>query len=1154
MKKFVCLVLVSFLIFPLLPFCPKAEAAKGSALPGETVPSKYSGDAFCFSFENESDFSDENLPIAASYDNCAENKKLTPGAGGSSAALHIRTESAVTVNGIVNNGVKNLSLIPGRTYRLSAWVKLLNSEIYKIPPNFNFFIMNAGTQLYEDENCTIPVETVSGRYNLVKITGADIGFLKADGTISGDWKMAETTFTMPAKLGKYYVKETEPVSCSMFLRVGSNEHSIKTISDYTDEFIASITDAEGNIDQNGFYSDYAIDDWCLEPFTEKAGAVKDASVTNSFETASWTSASGVRWTNTSAKAELEDTDGSAHAPGSAHALKLSYLGNPHGYMELSAHLDQSNSMIHNRAYKITFWAKASEALVRYFEEKPFYFKMIPERPSENRLERTKHMWAETLLKKKLSQNYEKFEILWYEPNNNMPGRDTENDTSVRLDFRIFDMPAASALKTETIDGREVTYAYSYENPSGNTVYADFSDFQVWFDEVSIEPMDIVLNGDMNIKSPQDVSYLSTWDSVCFAPGENNMLPGIFGAGKIVADETFSAASGIPCRNVLKLTKADGCPSQGVEVLNNTDYKISFWAKADSAESAGLSICPMFDRSITGPVRNSDVTELNAEGRLGYGSLTGETGDIPYYLYQGPQSRHKFTELKLNSGETLVYDDYFARMKSADGYEHQVTPTAWNFQFYNGSGWVSSNTEEVPQESESWRLTDGWKKYECTYRWDYEGGHYRLPKFKIVTAGAADFSLADIKIQRLNRLDDDIKVDNFHTNDTGAYLYAGNDLQIDYDFKALDKDVQEGSSVLKLLSGDENGNFAVIGMTYCRGGKTFLKIPDKLLGRRPGIELIPKSTSGEVGASYRMEFAQIVAGKVLSAVSIDGSAAAYQIESVFAPNFSKTQAEACLAFYGSDNRLLKTVFIPVPARTSQNELRGTVPSGGAAKVKLFVFESVSSMQPCCDSKSAILFSENYAPFEKQDEITVAFLGGSPMCGKGLQTPEVNSYSALVAEYFQDTYSDKTVHIINSAKDGSGTADGLLRAASVAAKQPDVVFIDFAADDGGKDMRGELTEMIELLCSGEKIPYIIFLYAADRNYSDLPRFYRMVSDKFHIPQIDLSCALRTHLNGDNPVSQGYLYDGIHPSAEGHIVYADAIIRALKTGTCYSKPNLN
>lgn len=1151
MKKFVCLLIAAILILPAFSHTCETKAAAAAK---ESVPSKYDGDAFCFSFENESDFNDENLPIATSYDNRAEEKEFVPGAGGSAAALHVRAESAATINGIVNNGVKNLNLVPGRTYRLSAWVKLIANEIYKVAPNFNFFIMNNGTPLYEDEACTIPVQTVSGYYNLVKITGAEIGFKKEDGTMSGDWKLAETTFTMPGKLGKYFVKKTEPVSCSMFLRIGSNEHSIKTLSDYTDEFIASITDSEGNIDENGFYSDYAIDDWSLTPFAEKAGEVKDASVTNDFESSSWSAASGVRWTSTASKAEIETiTNDAAPSQSSAHALKLTYNGNPNGYMELSAHLDENTSIIHNRAYKISFWAKASDALVSYFEEKPFYFKMIPERPSENRLERSKHKWADTILKKKLSQNYEKFEIIWYEPNETMLGRDTENDASVRLDFRINGIPAA--LTNETINGQEMTYAYSYEDPSGNTVYAGFEDFQVWFDDISIEPMELVLNGDLSMKSPQDINTLSTWDSTCFAPGENNLLPNIFGAGTIVQDETFAQTSGVPCRNVLKLSQEDGRPGQSVEVQNKTYYKISFWAKADSPDSVGQSLSPMFDRSITGPVRNSDVTEINTEGRFGYGNLTGETGDIPYYMYQGPLFTHKYTELNVNSGETLVYDDYFARMNSTDGYESQEMPTAWNYQFYNGSGWVSSNADEVPPTSQNMQLTDEWKKYECFYRWDYEGDHYRLPKFKIAASGPADFRLADIQIQKLNKLDDEIKIDNLHAEDTGASLYVGNYFTIYYDFETVNDDVEEGNSILKFLSGDENGNYAVIGMTYCKGdSKTLLRIPDMLLGSRPGIEIIPKSKTGETGAVCRVQFEQIVAGKVLPSLSIKGADAEYEIESVFAPNFTQPKVDVCLAFYSSENQLLKTVYIPVETQTAANVLHGAAPLDGAAKVKLFAVESFSSMLPCCDSKTALSFPKNNTPFDGQEQITVAFLGGSPMCGKGLYAPETDSYSAFISEYFQDTYYNKTIQLVQSAKDGSTTADGLLRTADVAARQPDVVFIDFSADDGGLDMRSELRKMVNLLCSGEKIPYIIFLYAADRGYTNLSRYHSLVAEEFSIPQIDLSGALRTHLNGSDAVSEGYLYDEIHPSAEGHIVYADTIIRALETGNYYCKPKTN
>lgn len=1147
MKRLMCILTICFFVFGLFPQSAALQTGDEAF-----VPSKYDEDAFCFSFETESDFNDENLPIASSYDNQAVGKQYSPGAGGSSAALHVRTESAVTVNGNVNNGVKNLRLTPGQVYHLSVWIKLLANDIYRVAPNLNFFIMNDGTPLYEDEACTIPAETVSGFYNLIKITGTDIGFRNEDGTISGDWKSAETTFTMPFRLGNYFVDKNKPVSCSMFLRIGSNEHTIKTISDYTDEFIASITDDDGTVNPNGFYCDYALDDWSLTPFEEKSGTVTDVSIVNDFESSSWTTASGVRWTHTASKAELECF--SDDTRNNSHALKLTYTGSPNGYMELSAHLDNNTSIIHNRAYKISFRAKASDALVNYFAEKAFYFKMIPERASENRLERTKHKWAETLIRKKLSDGFEHFEILWYEPNENMLGRDTENDTSVRLDFRVAGVPSATALKTETVDGNEISYVYSYEDKLGHTVYAGFEDFRVWFDDVCIEPLDIVYNGDMSIGSPQDVKTLSAWDSTCFAPGENNRISDIFGVGEIVADETFSAVSGIPCGNVLKLTEEDGAPSQNVEVLNQTDYKISFWAKAGSPEEVGRIVSPVFDRSIIGSVRNSDVTAINPDGRLGYGNPTDEIGDIPYYMYRGTQYTHQYTELTVNDGEAPVYDDYFARMKSVDAYKDQEEPTAWNYQFYNGENWVSTNRNEVPQSNESWRLTGEWKQYECFYRWDYEGSHYRMPKFKIMTDEPTSFCLADIKIQRMNKTEDEIKIKNVRFEDSVSRLYVNNDMHIQYDFQAADETIKEGKSVLKFLAGDENGNYAVVGMTYCSADRqTKWKISKKLLGRRPGIEIIPISTAGRVGVISRIECKQVVAGKVIPSVTVNGSEATYRIESIFAPNFPQKNIEAYLAFYSWENRLLKITRISVPVRTETNVLCGTVPMGEAAKVKLFTFENTIAVRPCYDGKTAFSFPKNNAPFEGNEQITVAYLGGSAMSGKGLYAPEASSYTAYISEYFKDTYGDKAMCFLNLAKDGSTISEGLSQAERAAERQPDVVFVDFSVDDGGKDVRNELCEMIATLCGGEKIPYIIFLYSADRDYSNLSEYYSQVAEKFQIPQIDLSEALRTHLDGDDAMSEGYLYDTVHPTEEGHIVYAEAIMCALKTGQYYSRPSL-
>ena len=118
------------------------------------------------------------------------------------------------------------------------------------------------------------------------------------------------------------------------------------------------------------------------------------------------------------------------------------------------------------------------------------------------------------------------------------------------------------------------------------------------------------------------------------------------------------------------------------------------------------------------------------------------------------------------------------------------------------------------------------------------------------------------------------------------------------------------------------------------------------------------------------------------------------------------------------------------------------------------------------------------------------------------------------------------------------------------QPDLIFIDYTADDKNTHTESDLTTLIETLTSGEKVPYIIFLYSGDNKHTDFSVHYQAVAEQYKIPHIDLRMALSKHLGGADATREGYMLDSLHPSTEGHIVYATAIIEALAGGHCYSK----
>jgi len=197
----------------------------------------------------------------------------------------------------------------------------------------------------------------------------------------------------------------------------------------------------------------------------------------------------------------------------------------------------------------------------------------------------------------------------------------------------------------------------------------------------------------------------------------------------------------------------------------------------------------------------------------------------------------------------------------------------------------------------------------------------------------------------------------------------------------------------------------------------------------------------------------------------------------------------------------------------------------------------------------MFSSNL--FEGKNEINIVFLGGSITEGAGASCQK-NCYANRVGEWFKSTYGNKmTVNYHNKGVGGTDSQYGLLRLTrDVISLNPDVVFIEFAVNDAGNDLRRYVESIVRSLIDATN-PYIIFLYTTDANYTTVTKYHEEVANHYGIPQISLKDALKRELCGKNAKELGYLKDNVHPTDKGYDVYYREIIKLLQSGNYFKKP---
>lgn len=1167
MKKMVSLVLSLMMVLSAAGMITAGAADVTTSFKDDT--------SFYFSFENESDFDHPDMVLDTSGSSTFKTPGVTrycEGAYGSKGAVAAHIEVTAGQDGIANEGVSNIELIPGQEYELSMDLKLFSPENFAKLPNVNVFFMVSDTStMYADPEGTAPA-TASYYYTVYKIPGADVFQFEEDGTtVSGDWAHLNYKFTATNKYSSGYVKNGETAKVYMFVRFGASEHGIvNNGDDFTEAFKESCetinAPGQKHDGKKALWIEYAIDNVGLRPasaVSEEPAEEDSALWRASFEDSNWANETeGVALHTSYAKTALVDDVPDEIADTSSKALELTYTGwtGNGGYTELVANVtDNNKKMWYNRAYEVSFWAKGTQEVVDYYSENPNQgLLIIPERNNGKRLERTRAMWADYKLKDAITTEWTKYTYLYYEELPASLGRDGENTWETKFDLRFTCVPSMEK-----------------DSPEAEA-------YKIYLDDFTVTPLDIVYNGDLAVTEESQVDYGTvtyngtTDTSATTAMGTDTTSPAIFHNGAI---DTVTDFPGADSKNVLKVTKEGGTPYQGVDIENGKTYEISFWAKADDVDSAGQPINVVLDRDIQGQILDDteptyedvpkwasysiDTTDtkditLNTAGYDGYGAPTEETGSIPFYLYGGvlANTYHNPFELKpTNYEETLVYDDYYDRMFTKNTQEGQE-PTAWGYQYFDGTDWVGTNDKADITSGET--LSEEWTQYTIEYTWDYPGMHYRMPKLTFLDN--ANYSLADIKIEEIEVEDSDAE-SAFHVENLTA---TGKDVLTTTDSISLTWDVvttagpeaieADGGSLVKVYA-DNNGEFALIGAARAdKAGETEIAASADMFGKDLVFEVIPVDTKGTYGTGATTAFSGKVAMSVVSELSLnlDKVSADWSVDVLTAEGISGT-ANVYVAMYDDNGKLVDVEQKPLAyaAGTTTTDSGNVEIPSAADKVKLFVWDE--ALKPMSAEKEFDLMSANSNPFAGDSEINVVFLGDSIYQGSGASSVE-NRWVTKVGNWFDSTYEKNgvTVNWYNKGVGGTTTDYSLVRVMrDVVAYDPDVVFFSHTCNDGNRDTRRNMESVVRTLMELDNPPYIIFTRTTNESYSVSNGYGNQVADFYSLPLIDDLEAFRAATAGTGVTMADLFDDGTHPNDAGYQVIADEIIRCLETGRYYHKP---
>lgn len=323
------------------------------------------------------------------------------------------------------------------------------------------------------------------------------------------------------------------------------------------------------------------------------------------------------------------------------------------------------------------------------------------------------------------------------------------------------------------------------------------------------------------------------------------------------------------------------------------------------------------------------------------------------------------------------------------------------------------------------------------------------------------------------------------------------------------------------------------------------------------------------ADYETSFktrADIYAANVTSKISADGGKSQITAE-LFNKSGENINYQLIGVLKAEDGKILSVNYGSNGTLSDDNACDVEVSAdadSGAEYFDLYIWDSVGGMYPLTKKQALSSVNEktygydNYIDSEKA--LTVSYIGGSITQQLQYTTPLTEKLDTFLKQDNEDRRITYSVQGLG----GTNSLLGLYRLEKdVAAKKPDIVFIEFAVNDSDtttaartQSMEGMIRKLMKL----DHQPMIILLDLTTKNYASLGVIsdWNELMTEYGIGYVNVAQYIKDNEateenpgglyvwtdNTDYPNAAVLTSDGTHPNAAGGAVYAEYIFDTIKS----------
>ena len=177
----------------------------------------------------------------------------------------------------------------------------------------------------------------------------------------------------------------------------------------------------------------------------------------------------------------------------------------------------------------------------------------------------------------------------------------------------------------------------------------------------------------------------------------------------------------------------------------------------------------------------------------------------------------------------------------------------------------------------------------------------------------------------------------------------------------------------------------------------------------------------------------------------------------------------------------------------------------------------------------------------EEITVAYIGGS--ITEGLTAGAEKCWAKLSYDWLCEQIPDGKINYVNAGMSGTPSTLGVIRVErDVIAPygDPDIVFIEFAVNDGNSAMDKDAYEsLVRRMLSLDKNTAVVLLFTVLKNgYTCETTHMKAIGEHYDLPMISVNTALTPEFEAGRMAWEKYSDDESHPNEWGHELVKDFV----------------